>query len=51
MSDNEEERRVKSSYDVTQFYQRKKVVSQRNLPRADMTVEENPSLAREVESS
>jgi hypothetical protein len=45
---NEEERRVKARHDVTQFYQRKNVVSQRDLPRADMTIEENPSPAREV---
>jgi hypothetical protein len=51
MSDNEEERRVKARHDVTQFYERKKVVSRRNLPQDDMTVEENPSPAREVESS
>jgi hypothetical protein len=51
MLNNEEERRVKARHDVTQFYQRKKVVSRRDLPRVDMIVDENPSLAREVESS
>jgi hypothetical protein len=51
MLGNEEERRVKARHDVTQFYQRKKVVSRRELPCANMTIEENPSPAREVESS
>jgi hypothetical protein len=51
MLNNEEERRVKARHDVTHFYQRKKVVSRRDLPRVDMIVDENPSLAREVESS
>jgi hypothetical protein len=51
MSDNEEQRRVKARHDVTQFYQRKKVVSRRELPRADITIEENPSPNREVERS
>jgi hypothetical protein len=51
MSDNEEERRVKARHDLTQYYQRRKVVSTRELPRADMTVEDEPSVAREKESS
>jgi hypothetical protein len=50
MSDDEE-RRVKARHGVTQFYQRGKLVSRRELPRADMTIEENPSLAREEEGS
>jgi hypothetical protein len=33
-----EERRVKSSHDVTQFYQRKKDVSRREMPRGVMTI-------------
>jgi hypothetical protein len=48
---NDEERRVKARYNVTQFYQRMKLVSRRELPQADMTIEENPSLAREEEGS
>jgi hypothetical protein len=32
MSDNEEERRVKARHDVTQFYQRRKIMSRRELP-------------------
>jgi hypothetical protein len=48
MSDDEE-RRVKARHDVTQFYQRRKIVSRRELPRDDMTIEENPSPAREEE--
>jgi hypothetical protein len=50
MLDNEG-RRVKARHDVTQFYQRRKIVSRRELPRADMTIEDNLSLAREEESS
>jgi hypothetical protein len=50
MSDDEE-RRVKARHDVTQFYQRKKLVFRRELPRDDMIIEENPSLAREEEGS
>jgi hypothetical protein len=49
MSDNEE-RRVKARHEVTQTYQRrpmKKTVSRRELPRADMAIEDNPSPARE----
>jgi hypothetical protein len=51
MSDNEEERRVKARHDVTQICQRRKIVSRRELPRADMTIEGDPSPAREEESS
>jgi hypothetical protein len=51
MSDNEEERRVKARHDLTQYYQRRKVVSTRELPRADMTVEDELSVAREKECS
>jgi hypothetical protein len=50
MSDDEE-RRVKARHDMTQFYQRRKLVSRRELPQADMTIEENPSPAREEEGS
>jgi hypothetical protein len=50
MSDDEE-RRVKARHDVTQFYQRKRLVFRRELPRDDMIIEENPSLAREEEGS
>jgi hypothetical protein len=51
MSDNEEERRVKARHGVTQFYQRRKLVTSRELPRADMTIEGEPSAARREESS
>jgi hypothetical protein len=51
MSDNEEERRVKARHDVTHFFQRRKLVSRRELPRADMTIEGEPSVAREEERS
>jgi hypothetical protein len=37
MSANEE-RRVKDRHDVTQFYQRKKDVSRREMPRGVMTI-------------
>jgi hypothetical protein len=37
MSDNEK-RRVKARYDVTQFYQRKKDVSRREIPTVVMTI-------------
>jgi hypothetical protein len=37
MSDNEE-RRVNATHDVTQFYQRKKDVSRREMPRGVMTI-------------
>jgi hypothetical protein len=50
MSDNEEQRRVKARHDMTQFYQRRKIVSRRQLPQADMTIEDNPNPAREEES-
>jgi hypothetical protein len=53
MFDNEE-RRVKARHDVTQFYQRrphKKMVTRRELPRADMTIEGVQSQAREKASS
>jgi hypothetical protein len=49
ISENEE-RRVKARHDVTQFYQRRKLVSRRELPQADMTIEDNSSLAREEDS-
>jgi hypothetical protein len=42
MSDNEE-RRVKASHDVTQFYQRRKVVSRREMPREDMIISGDPN--------
>jgi hypothetical protein len=54
MSDNEEERRVKASHDVTQTYQRrpfKKTVSRRELPRTDMIIEDAHGSVREEESS
>jgi hypothetical protein len=37
MSDNKE-RRVKARHDVTQFYERKKGVSRREMPRGVMTI-------------
>jgi hypothetical protein len=37
MIDNEE-RRVKAMHDMTQFYQRKKDVSRRKMPRGAMTI-------------
>jgi hypothetical protein len=42
MSDNEE-RRVKDRYDVTQFYQRRKVVLRKEMPRGDMTISDDPN--------
>jgi hypothetical protein len=42
MSDNEE-RRVKARHDVTQFYQRRKVVSIREMPRGDMPISDDPN--------
>jgi hypothetical protein len=42
MSDNEE-RRVKVRHDVTQFYQRKKDVSRREMPRGVMTISGDPN--------
>jgi hypothetical protein len=50
MSDDEE-RMVKTRHDVTQFYQRRKIVSSRELPRIDVIIEENSSPAREEEGS
>jgi hypothetical protein len=54
MSDNEEERRVKVRHDVIQFYQcrpSKRTMSRQELPWTDMTIEDQPSAAREDESS
>jgi hypothetical protein len=45
MSGNEE-RRVKARHEVTQYYERRKVVTRRELPRDDMTIEGEPSTAR-----
>jgi hypothetical protein len=42
MSDNEE-RRIKARHDVTQFYQRKKDVSRREMPRGVMTISGDPN--------
>jgi hypothetical protein len=42
MSDNEE-RRVKDRYDVTQFYQRRKVVLRKEMPGGDMTISDDPN--------
>jgi hypothetical protein len=42
MSDNEE-RRVKTRHDVTQFYQRKKDVSRKEMPRGVMTISGDPN--------
>jgi hypothetical protein len=50
MSGNEE-RRVKARHEVTQYYKRRKVVTRRELPRADMTIEGEPNAARGEESS
>jgi hypothetical protein len=50
MSGNEE-RRVKARHEVTQYYERRKVVTRRELPRADMTIESEQSAAREEASS
>jgi hypothetical protein len=46
-----EEQRVKARHEVTQYYERRKVVTRRELPRADMTIEGEPSAAREEASS
>jgi hypothetical protein len=46
MSGNEE-RRVEVRHEVTQYYERRKVATRRELPRADMTIEGKPSAARE----
>jgi hypothetical protein len=56
MSDNEEERRVKSRLDrdVSQYYQRisyKKTVSRKDLPRDNMTIESAHESTGEEESS
>jgi hypothetical protein len=54
MSDHEEERRFKARHDVTQFYQRrpsKRTMSKQELPRADMTIEDQPNAAKEDKSS
>jgi hypothetical protein len=50
MSGNEE-RRVKARHEVTQYYERRKVVTRRELPRAGMAIEGEPSAAREEASS
>jgi hypothetical protein len=50
MSGNEE-RRVKARHEFTQYYERRKVVTRRELPRADMTIEGEPCAAREEASS
>jgi hypothetical protein len=50
MPDNEE-RRIKARHEVTQYYERRKVVTRRELPRADMTIDGEPSAARGEESS
>jgi hypothetical protein len=42
MLDNEE-RRVKARHDMTQFYQRKKDVSRREMPRGVMTISGDPN--------
>jgi hypothetical protein len=42
MSDNEE-RRVKARHDMTQFYQRKKEVSRREMPRGVMIISGDPN--------
>jgi hypothetical protein len=42
MSDNEE-RRVNARHDVTQFYQRKKNVSRKEMPRGAMTISGDPN--------
>jgi hypothetical protein len=40
---NNKERRVKARHDVTQFYQRRKVVSRREMTRGDMTISGDPN--------
>jgi hypothetical protein len=40
---NNEEWRVKARHDVTQFYQRMKVVSRKEMPRRDMTISGDPN--------
>jgi hypothetical protein len=48
---DDEERRIKAWHDVTQFYQRRKIVSRRKLSRGDMSIEGDPNPAREEECS
>jgi hypothetical protein len=48
---DDEERRIKARHDVTQFYQRRKIVSRRELSRGDMSIECDPSPTREEEDS
>jgi hypothetical protein len=43
MLDHEEARRVKARFDVTQFYQRRKDVSRREMPRGVMTISGDPN--------
>jgi hypothetical protein len=43
MSDNEE-RRVKARHELTQFYQRRKVVSRKEMPIGDMKINGDPNL-------
>jgi hypothetical protein len=50
MSGNEE-RRVKARHNVTQYCDRRKVVTRRELPRVDMTIEGEPSIDRGEEWS
>jgi hypothetical protein len=50
MSANEE-RRVKARYDVTQFYQRKKDVSRREIPRGVMIISGDPNSDNSSSSS
>jgi hypothetical protein len=50
MSDNEE-RRVKTRHDVTQFYQRRKAVSRREMPRGVMTISGDPNPNNSCSSS
>jgi hypothetical protein len=50
MSGNKE-RMVKARHEVTQYYERRKVMIRRELPQADMTIEGEPSVARGEESS
>jgi hypothetical protein len=50
MSANEE-RRVKARYVVTQFYQRKKDVSRREMPRGVIIISGDPNLDNSSSSS
>jgi hypothetical protein len=45
-----EERRVRARHEVTQYYEKRKVVTRREIPRAGMTIEGEPSAAREEAS-